>query len=424
MDEELTYHLGSFLDSVSNESRTILDAEVPVIVFTGSSSELPRVFELLNSKGTALSRYEIFAAQWIDDRQRIANPEIIEAIWKKYEALEEEGFTLDVAEEAPDMESRRNRPYTLFDYLFGLGQYLADKFPRLFKPAKDDQPSSVGFNLMTACVGLQVSNMADLPQKIRGLDLTTLEGCILDSARFVDNALKPVLAAKQYGRKAAPIYHSELMIVSLIATAFQVRFGLEDLSDNPNWRPDRRKLKKHLPMFYLHDILHDDWRGSGDSKLYETVKSLRYLVTSPPKEKRWIEILDDWYYRNQLELLHSKDAKRHIRDSRPEYLLLKYIYAQKYSDMKVYGVEHLIPVKTLQALMKPGEEWHLNVIGNLGLTARDKSAQPTNQLCPANLFPMELNQKSYEDFVMNRWDYLKTEFIQIWRDHIPQDPPA
>lgn len=419
MDEELTYYLGSFLDSVSNESRAILDAEVPVIVFTGPSSELPRVFELLNSKGTALSRYEIFAAQWIDNRQRIANPEIIEAIWKKYEALEEEGFTLDVAEEAPDKETRRQREYTLFDYLFGLGQFLSDKFPRLFKLAKDDQPSSVGFNLMTACVGLHVSQMADLPQKIRGLDLTTLEGCILDSTRFVDNVLKPILSAKQYGRKAAPIYHSELMIVSLIATAFQVRFGLADLSDNPNWRADRRKLKKNLAMFYLHDILHDDWRGSGDSKLYETVKSLRYLVASPPNEKRWNEILDDWHYRNQLELLHGKDTKRHIRDSRSEYLLLKYIYSQKYSDMKVYEVEHIIPVKELQALMSSGEEWHLNVIGNLALIAKDKSSQQSDQLCPANLFPMELNQNSYEDFVMNRWERLKAEFIGAWRDHIP-----
>ncbi len=422
MDDEVTYRLSSFLDSVSNESRTILDAEVPVIVFTGPSSKLPKVFELLNSKGTVLSRYEIFAAQWIDFRQRIANPKIIEAIWKKYEALEEEGYTLDVAEEATDDNARRSREYSLFDYLFGLGQHLSDKYPRLFKPAKNDQPSSVGFNLTTACVGLHVSKMADLPQRIQGMELTTLEGCILESTRFVDNILKQMISPKRSGRKAAPIYHSELMIVSLIATAFQVRFGLDDLSDNPNWRADRRRLKKNLAMFYLHDILHDDWRGSGDNKLHDTVRSLRYLNVSPPSAERWRQVFDDWYYANQIDHVHTKETKRYIRDSRPEYLLLKYIYTQKNSDMKVYEVEHIIPVKELQALMNPGEERHLNVIGNLALTAKDNTGQQTSRLCPENLLPTDLNKNSYEDFVMNRWEFLKAKFIEVWRDHIPRDP--
>ena len=122
-------HLGGFLDEVSSEVQLVLEAKIPVLIYSGPSSELPKVFELLNSKGTVLSRYEIYAARWIDQRQQIKNGEIIDAIWKKYETLVEEGFTLTVAEDAPDEESRRSRPYSLFDYLFGLGQYLADKFP-------------------------------------------------------------------------------------------------------------------------------------------------------------------------------------------------------------------------------------------------------------------------------------------------------
>ena len=436
-NHDLIQRLGGFLDDVSNEIQLVLEAKIPVLIYSGPSSELPTVFELLNSKGTVLSRYEIYAAQWIDHRQPIENGDVIDAIWKKYETLEDEGFTLDVSEEAPDEESRRNRHYTLFDYLFGLGQFLAVKFPRLFKPAKDDRPSSVGFNLMTACLGLRLQDMANLPSEIGELRWEDLERCVLESTRFVDNILKPVLSTPQYGRKLGPIYHSELMIISMIATAFQVKFGKRDLSENDNWRPDRRKLKRNLPVFYLYEILHDDWRGSGDSKLHEAVRSLRYVDASPPTLKRWEQVLDDWYEEHQ-SLLHTRDAKRHIRDSRPEYLLLKYVFVERIANAKSYHVEHIIPVTLLQSQMMEDEEWPINTIGNLALLEKagalrnnvqtfdmllkDKrrrgeisEEEQSRQLkeyelqlkCPVQLLPSPLSKDNFERFVLTRFELLK-----------------
>ncbi len=447
--------LGGFLDAVSNEVKLVLDARIPVLIYGGPSSELPKVFELLNSKGTVLSRYEIYAAQWLEVRQQIKNTDVIDVIWKKFETLEEEGFTLDVSEDAADQESRRNRPYSLFDYLFGLGQYLAEKFPRLFKPVKDDRPSSVGFNLLTACMGMRLQEMADLPDEIRGLAWADLERCLLESTRFVDNILKPVLSKPQYGRKLGPIYHSELMIISMVATAFQVRYGKRDLSENDDARVDRRKLKKNLPMFYLYEILHDDWRGSGDSKLHEAVRSLRYVDASPPTQQRWEQVLDDWYYDKQVSLVHTKEAKRHIKDSRPEYLLLKYIFAPRLAKAKTYHVEHIVPVAQLQSHMVEGDEWPINTIANLALmeragelrhnvqtfdvllqdkrrrgeiTEKEQNAKILDYqqqlLCPANLLPKPLTQDSFEEFLLKRFDLLKAEFFKVWREHIPSDPQA
>lgn len=450
---DLTRRLGGFLDEVSNEVKQVLDAKIPVLIYTGPSSELPSVFELLNSKGTVLSRYEIYAARWIDNRQKIKNTEVIDAIWKKYETLEEEGFTLDVSESAQDNESRRNRSYSLFDYLFGLGQYLGEKFPRLFKPVKDDRPSSVGFNLMTACLGLRLQDMADLPDEIGELPWAELERCLLEATRFVDNIFKPVLSTPQYGRKLGPIYHSELMIVSMIATAFQVKYSKRDLSENADWRIDRRKLKRNLPMFYLYEILHDDWRGSGDSKLHDAVRSLRYVDNAPPTKQRWEQVFDDWYYDSQVSLVHTKNAKRHIRDSRPEYLLLKYIFVERIAKAKSYHVEHIMPVSLLQSQMVEGDEWPINTLGNLALLERagelrtnvqtfdvllrDKRRrgdiaveEHARQLrdyevqlqCPARLLPQPLTKNSFENFLLARFELLKCEFIRIWRDHIPDDP--
>ncbi len=447
--------LGKFLDEVSGEVKIVLDAKIPVLVFTGVSKQLPEIFERLNSKGTALSRYEIFAAQWIDRRRKIANPEIIEAIWKKYEALEEEGFTLDVAEDAQDDSAKRNREYTLFDYLFGFGQYLSDKFPRLFKPSKDDRPSSAGFNLATACVGLHIGDMADLPSRVANFDLTELEGCLLESVRFVDGILKPVLDAKRTKSRPHSIYHSELMVVAMIATAFQVRYSLHDLSDNPESRPDRQKLEKQLLMHYLYDILHDDWRGSGDSKLHEAVRSLRYLTSAPPTEARWRQVLDDWYFSTQIDYVHDESAKRHIRESRSEYLLLKYIFSRKLASANTYHVEHILPVDNLKARMQKGEEWPMNTVSNLALLQKagdfkdnfhtfDEMLRLKLQsgdisdgqhdamlaeygsqlLCPPDYLPKATSRDAFEDFLMRRWELLKREFLNVWRDHIPADPAS
>lgn len=454
-NERLMRCLGRFLDEVSGEVKIVLDAKIPVLVFTGVSKQLPEIFERLNSKGTALSRYEIFAAQWIDKRREIANPEIIEAIWKKYEALEEEGFTLDVAEDAQDDSAKRSREYTLFDYLFGLGQYLSDKFPRLFKPSKDDRPSSAGFNLATACVGLPISEMADLPSRVANLNLTELEGCVIESVRFVDGILKPVLDAKRTKSRPHSIYHSELMIVSMIATAFQVRYSLDDLSDNPESKPDRQKLKKHLPMHYLYDILHDDWRGSGDSKLHDAVRTLRYLISSPPTEARWRQVLDDWYFSTQIDYVHDESSKRHIRESRSEYLLLKYIFSRRLASADSYHVEHIVPVDNLKARMQHGEDWPMNTVGNLALLQKagefkdnfhtfdemlrlkHESGEVSDEqhndllakyesrlLCPPEYLPKATSRGAFEDFLMRRWELLKHEFLSVWSDYIPADPPG
>lgn len=166
--------LAKFLKTI-REDADIGEAKIPVIIYTGPPSELPQVFELLNSQGTALSRYEIFAAQWIEERQVIANEKIVQAIWKKYEALEDEGFTLDVTEQAPDNKTRKTREYSLFEYLFGFGQYLTVEYPNLFRPVAADKPSSAGFNLVSACAGLHVKDMNQLPDKIQKYDRSQFE---------------------------------------------------------------------------------------------------------------------------------------------------------------------------------------------------------------------------------------------------------
>ena len=51
---------------------------MPAIVYTGEESTLPEIFERINSKGVALTEYEIYAASWPRKEFKIHNESIIE----------------------------------------------------------------------------------------------------------------------------------------------------------------------------------------------------------------------------------------------------------------------------------------------------------------------------------------------------------
>ncbi len=440
-----------FLETVSRAA-DISKVKVPVIIFTGDDTQLPAVFERLNTRSTVLSRYEVFAAQWVKKTLKIHNKSIRDAIWEKYSALEDENFTSDAVQDAPDDKRKKEHNYTLFEYLFGFGRYLSSKFPRLFGETSEDRPSSIGFNLMCACVGLQINRMTRLPDRLSGKSIRQLEDFIIESTEFVERTLDPVLSVKQQKEKKSPIYHTEYQIISMIVTALNVRYDSDTLQENSGWRADRTKLGKHLLMYYLYDILRGYWRGSGDSKLHDMVQNDRYL-NPPPTSESWRIVFNTWFDDNQLTLLHKG---RYVRDQNPEILLLKYIYATKFNliqGAKAYHLEHIIPVAQLQEAKDKDARWPINTIGNLALLEAGRNLEKSDKtfleflkkkqakgeltedefvgkfqewqdllICKAQHLPESLNRESFEDFLRNRWSELKNEFLTVWRDHIPADP--
>lgn len=444
-----TNRLSLFLELVQQQA-DINDVKIPIIIFNGPASDLPTVFEKLNTQGTTLSKYEVFAAQWMGYRNHIKNKKIINAIWKKYEALVDESFTSDAWEDAPDDKSKQEREYSLFEYLFGFGQYLSERFRNLFERIDDDKPSSVGFNLVSACIGLAIKDMDKLPKRTEQLEQSLLEKCILEATEFVDQTVKPILSVRQHGRKKISIYHTEYQIISMIATAFQIRYKKDNLSEIEGWKTNRDKLEKHFVMYYLYDVLRGHWKGSGDSTLQDTVTNLRYL-NAPPTRASWENALGAWFADEQIPLVHKG---RYVRDQTPEILLLKYIYVHKFTVFKnaqKYHVEHIIPVGKLKTLLKKDDnddKMAINVISNLALLDEptnwkkgdktfleylenrlideqidkdgfdcEKAKFEKQLICKAQFLPKILTKSAYDDFVTARFELLKREFLDAWRDH-------
>ena len=449
----MSNRLENFLEKVRTGAN-INDAQLSVILYSGDFSKLPRIFELLNSQGVALSRYDVYAARWINFKLRIREDAIRIAIKRKYAALVDEGFTTAAIDYDDEDESEEGRNYTLFEYLFGFGQNLSKEFPCLFGSVKADAPSSIGFNLVTTCIGMRLNEMEKLDARLkdRSLDLNVLGDCILESVRCVDECLRPILSINQRDQPA--IFHAELQIISFIASVFMIKYDVKTLDERQGWKKSRKDLLAKLPMYYLYDILRGHWRGSGDSKMFDDVTSQRYS-RRPPTIDQWKQALDSWFEDSQITMQHQR---RYIRKAAPEILLLKYIYGHKFTVMqsaRKYHVEHIIPVKRLARQAKQdGNGWPINCIANLALLEQEQNQRKGDKafaeywgiqldkgsvdqsgfdenlrldeeklLCPVKMLPKELdnlNREDYESFLQERFKHLRDEFISIWADHIPE----
>lgn len=447
VDPSLRPVLQQFLRSVREEA-DIGSAEIPVITYSGDDSNLPTIFELLNSQGTALSKYEIYAAQWYNRHVSIENQAIVEAIWEKYNALESEGLTLQEMVDTDGAANSNESVYTLFEYLFGLGQYLGKEFPYLFKSGDVKNPNSAGFNLFSACVGLHVRRTGSLPDHIDVSLLAHFENIILEATTFVDNVLVPIVSVSEQGKSFTPIYHTELQIICMIATAVRVRYDIETWAEKPDWKQKRDRLRSNLIMHYVYDILRAHWRGTADTRLYNDVDNLR-LLSEVPNRDAWSHALDVWYDERQKRLLH---VGRQVKSDSSQMLLLKYIYVRKFTawqNAEKYHIEHIVPVAQIMRSKSAREKWTINTIGNLALLRsseniskgdltyvewleeeRERNSWDSDRfqreiakyddilICKSNLLPSVLTREKLEDFLYKRFRIIKQEFLQAWDDHI------
>ena len=343
--EKLTDEFVPILKEIKKESN-IDQFKIPVLIYTGDQSNLPIIFERLNSKGTQLSKYQIYAATWTPyPNFKIGNRKIVEAIKNKYDLLLEEGYEVENYDSSPKFYTT---DFTTFEYLFGFGKYLCDKFEYLFSSSsKAEQEDSVGFNIMNICIGLPFDEMSKIPIELNKYDIRLLEDCIIDSVDFVFGCLKGHITLKMNKRSKVSIVHSELQIVSMIGKVFHSKYD-KNLIEKTGWKKTKKLLEANLPYHYLFDIVRDHWKGSGDNKAYNLVTSNRY--ESHIKKSTWQSAFNDW-----LENDLSKREKTRASYKESSILFYKYLYAYSMSAYEeiskvLYDIEHIVPVDKLKEI--------------------------------------------------------------------------
>jgi hypothetical protein len=343
--EKLTDEFVPVLKEIKDEAN-IYQFKIPILIYTGHQSNLPVIFERLNSKGTQLSKYQIYAATWTPyPNFKISNRKIIEGIKNKYDLLLEEGYEVENYDSSPKFFTTE---FTTFEYLFGFGKYLCTKFEYLFSgTSKAEQEDSIGFNIMNICLGLQFDEMSKIPEELKNYDIKELENSIINSVEFVFNSLKGHITLKMNKRTKVSIVHSELQVVSMIGKTFHSRYD-KKLNEKPDWSTVKKTLQDNLTYHYLYDIIRGHWKGSGDSKAFNLISSDRY--ENPIKKSSWESAFNDWF-----EYDLSKREKSRISLKESSILFYKYLYSYSltaYEEISrlEYDIEHIVPVEKLKEI--------------------------------------------------------------------------
>ena len=417
---ELNSSLDQVTDEISEAIGEILTREIPITIYSGSAADVPTIFKLVNTMGTQLTKYQVFAATWSRYQTLISNPDIRAKISEKYKSYLDRGFEVQGYEEGDSIEIDG---YNLYEYLYGLGQHLASAkgFGRLFPdPTNDpDDAAAVAFNMATVAFGLRIGEMDKLAAHLAGLqsenqpiDLRKFEVALVDACAKVWKKLTPFVGLKLNavdgeGRVTA---HSLNQIISLI-----LRY-LVSAYDPLTWEKtsgvQSEKILANIPSFYLFDIIAANWRSAGEKRLWDMVWSVETdaqqskLIPSsdyiqPVNEERWIATLNVWF---DDQLSKKQVSRQNITEATRAFL--RFIYTTRipfHTDAaESFHIEHIYPVKKLGDAIKKttsGEGWPISHIGNL---------------C---ILPQEINEKKGD---MMLGDYIAIQETPLTNEKLAQ----
>lgn len=409
--------INSKLDWIRDVVKDVESIQIPIVLYSGNIGNIPEIFERINSQGTSLTKYEILASSWATTQVHVANPEIREAVVEKYNVLKEKGYEIDGL---PDSGTIGIDEHNLYEYLFGLGKVLTDKYPILFgESGNPDDVEPTGFVLVTTALGLRLSNMGELQKSWaarwgQGIIYPEfLEKAIFESCDEISKALRPFLSVK-LNRKSAVngVLHSQNQICSLISAYLAKRYDKITWADNG--AASALDLRNNTPAHYLMDILGKRWRGSGDSRLFEvTWDSSGDLPANyydkPISKKTLIQTVKIWH----AEELTNQQKKR-APVTADTKAMLYFVYSGLVSVLldqyQEYEIEHLYPVSTLAShiLKKKEEGWPISALGNLSLLPKDINRIKQKNMLGDYLPVLEKNSEITKQEIASIQKYLIT----------------
>lgn len=145
-------NVGNKIAPMMEEYRTICkkicNTRVPAIVVTGDASLLPVLFERINSKGTQLTKYQIYAATWVDEKYIIKDKSLDYLIKANKERYDSMMYNTGAIDDYDSVEFVTNKQLNAFEVAFGFGKLLCHQWPHLFSKSDDiNRVESIGFNL-------------------------------------------------------------------------------------------------------------------------------------------------------------------------------------------------------------------------------------------------------------------------------------
>ena len=367
------FDIGDLIQPMMDEYKAICkkisETRVPAIVVTGDPDMLPILFERINSQGTKLTKYQIYAATWIDDKFIIDDPDLFDIIAANRDRYDQ---MLDNAGSLGDydpVEFVNNKELNSFEVAYGFGKMLSSKWPHLFTPSSEKYGvESAGFNLINICAGMKNKDVKVMNITLRdrvGDNICLFLKKIIEAVKFVDERIGKYCKFKLNSRiKEGRPLHSEFQIISAIASVFLCKHAIIKYDSNSNiidisfvlnqtnaaWRnAQKTEFKKNFPKIYIMDALQRKWSGTGDRKMDQALIVPSYYCHNV-KKNDFEEVMDSWYKQLNNERL---EIGKVTSPKEPEQILLAVLYLTSFSanqqlDDSKYDIEHLATKKLMK----------------------------------------------------------------------------
>lgn len=322
---------------------------IPTIIYLGDDSDLPDIFEKLNTGGTKLSRYEVFASTWNSILLKVNNEEYLDYIEDLYKKkCERTNLTISNYEEGL---IKQTKEISLYELCFAFGKRIKDTCPILFSAyseTEEDQVDSIGFTTLATILGIPLKQLGILNKYINERtnmpNLLKLMDAIVEAYKQIEKILRNYISTVDHKVFTKFI---EAQILAIVGTQFKLLFVINNdlsISQSNVSRTLKDGFRRYMPFGYLFDIISEFWAGSGDRKLAEE-------MSKPLTENRYTSLILKSKWENLLMEWMSNQITKKPKNVAIEYkLFLNFICKSRidWSDTQTtYDIEHIIPKKRI-----------------------------------------------------------------------------
>lgn len=396
---------------------TIDDIEIPVIVYQGPAEELPNIFERLNTGGTSLTKYEVFASTWSETILKNVNLEIAKIIEKRFsEIIKKTGMQVDNYSEGDIITSRE---ITLYEYCFALGKLIKTKAPELFggkKSRKFDSVDSIGFSTLISFLNMHLKDMNKLNEiineKIDFNKLNKWTSTIISTYKDLNEIIKRYVANNNK--------YVEAQIISMAHTLYNIKYHFDPetftITPKKQYFDLLNKFQKYAPYRMFYDIIRNYWAGSGDNKLYE-------IIQLGLEKNRYLMAIDKSQYQLSVsDWLQEQLDKTNKTVNKETKMFLSFVYYKSIHHLEQYKLANIVPKNYLtnkqiiEAVNHPGNlYWVTN-----GNVSQNKHVLQTEQKDNRSLDPdpnalewLDLDdiKDAYKSYIIERSSLLIKAFI-------------
>ena len=412
------------------------NTKIPAIVILGDDEILPTVFERINSKGSQLTKWQIYAATWSDKKIKIGQElkEILEYNQKRYsEMILDDNINL---QDFAPLDFEEKAELNTFELIFGFGKLISERFPQLFINSKKiTDVNSVGFNLVNACLVYRNNEIKNLNRNLESIignsdNINKFLLEIIECIKVVDKALARSTKFKSNVREDTSPLHTEMQICSMIASVFinkhvlfkvdeqdSIIFRKIDLdSVNEDYKNYKDQFMKNALKVYVMDILQMNWRGSGDKKLNTIIQNPAYYTKDITRSE--VEfVMNSWYESIKVE---RNEYKKIMNPKEPDKVILNILYSNIFTandqiDDSKYDIEH---IATKGAMKKQLERFDGNLrlpissIGNMCLLPEEYNRAKGEK----TIYQFEDESLSIEE-IENKYAFIKEKDLSWIEDN-------